>query len=125
MHTWTSSPFASTAGNRAVGECSSIACWKMPSQHSQRDIGLQEPTKQHQNTTCSGYCTKAATPLQGFTKNSVLNTGTLGFGSPYRESTTYGFLCLFPRHRSPLVPVSAVDSFLPHGKSAGKIFFYG
>src|ERR1035441_10306773 len=63
MHTWTSSPFASTAGNRAVGECSSIACWKMPSQHSQRDIGLQEPTKQHQNTTCSGYCTKAATPL--------------------------------------------------------------
>src|ERR1035441_7815606 len=64
MHTWTSSPFASTAGNRAVGECSSIACWKMPSQHSQRDIGLQEPTKQHQNTTCSGYCTKAATPLE-------------------------------------------------------------
>src|ERR1039457_2001810 len=63
MHTWTSSPFASTAGNRAVGECSSIACWKMPSQHSQRDIGLQEPTKQHQNTTCCGYCTKAATPL--------------------------------------------------------------
>src|ERR1035441_2972661 len=63
MHTWTSSPFASTAGNRAVGECSSIACWKMPSQHSQRDIGLQEPTEQHQNTTCSGYCTKAATPL--------------------------------------------------------------
>src|ERR1039458_6395370 len=66
MHTWTSSPFASTAGNRAVGECSSIACWKMPSQHSQRDIGLQEPTKQHQNTTCSGYCTKAATPLCKF-----------------------------------------------------------
>src|ERR1039458_6146433 len=38
----------------------------MPSQHSQRDIGLQEPTKQHQNTTCSGYCTKAATPLHLF-----------------------------------------------------------
>src|ERR1035437_6504078 len=72
MHTWTSSPFASTAGNRAVGECSSIACWKMPSQHSQRDIGLQEPTKQHQNTTCSGYCTKAATPHLQFSSRFAM-----------------------------------------------------
>jgi hypothetical protein len=46
----------------------------MPSQHSQRDIGLQEPTKQHQNTTCSGYCTKAATPFSGIFEWSQAQT---------------------------------------------------
>lgn len=62
MPTWTSSPFASTAENRG-GECSSIACWKMPSSHSQRAIGIQEPAKHTQYTTCSVYRTKAAIPL--------------------------------------------------------------
>ena len=58
----------------------------------------------------------------GFSEILSITSGTLDFGSPYRESTTYGFLCLLPRHGSPPVPVSAVDSFLSHGKSAGKIF---